>query len=82
MEKEKDGVNLVKLSVTAGMLAVAVLGVALLVPRRRYAMLGEPFRMAAQSPIASAVALWFAGLINAAAPSPPVFNDLRPFDEF
>jgi hypothetical protein len=82
MEKDRDGVNLARLSVAAGVLAVAVVGVALLVPRRRLAMLGEPFRMAAQSPLASAVTLWFAGLINAAAPNPPVFNDLRPFDEF
>ena len=78
----RDGVNLAKLSVAAGVLAVAVVGVALFVPRRRYAMLGEPFRKAADSQLAAALTQWFTGLINSAAPRPPVFNDLRPFDEF
>jgi hypothetical protein len=78
----RDGVNLAKLSVAAGVLAVAVVGVALFVPRRRYAALGQPFRKAADSQLAAAITQWFTGLINSAAPRPPVFNDLRPFDEF
>lgn len=77
-----DGTNLVRLTLAAGVLAVAVVGIAVLVPRRRYAMLGEPLRRAAQSSLVSTVALWFVGLLHSTVPRPPVFNDLRPFDEF
>jgi hypothetical protein len=80
--KGGDGANLVRLTLAAGVLAVAVVGIAVLVPRRRYAMLGEPLRRAAQSSLASTVVLWFVGLLHSTAPRPPVFNDLRPFDEF
>jgi hypothetical protein len=78
----RDGANLVRLTLAAGVLAVAVVGVAVLVPRRRYAMLGEPLRRAAQSSLVSTVVLWFVGLWHSTAPRPPVFNDLRPLDEF
>jgi hypothetical protein len=82
MVEDTKGTNLLRLAVGAGVLAVAAVGVAMFVPRRRLALLGQPFRMAAESQMASAVTLWFANLINSAAARPPVFNDLRPFDEF
>jgi hypothetical protein len=69
--------------VGAGLLAVAAVGVAAFVPRRRLAQVTGPIRDLAHSPVALAALAWMAGLWReATAPQAPVFDDLRPFDEF
>jgi len=53
------------------------------VPRRRLAFVTEPLADLAKLPIAAAVTAWAVGLWReATAPHAPVFDDLRPFDEF
>jgi hypothetical protein len=77
------GTNYVRLAVGAGVLAAAAVGLALYVPRRRWVAMAEPLRRFAKTPLAVAVTAWAAGLWQEAVqPGPPVFNDLRPFDEF
>jgi hypothetical protein len=81
--REEKGSNYVRLAVGAGVLAVAAVGVALFVPRRRWEAIAEPFRGLAKAPLAVAATAWLAGLWHEATQSgPPVFNDMRPFDEF
>ena len=75
--------NYVRLAVGAGVLAVAAVGLAVFVPRRRWAAMAEPFRFVLKSPAALAMTAWAVGLWNEATRSgPPVFDDMRPFDEF
>jgi hypothetical protein len=45
--------------------------------------MAEPFRGVLKSPVALAMTAWAVGLWNEATqPGPPVFDDMRPFDEF
>ena len=77
------GTNYVRLAIGAGVLAAAAVGLALFVPRRRWVAMAEPFKGLLKSPLAVAMTAWAAGLWHEATQSgPPVFNDLRPFDEF
>lgn len=81
--REEKGTNYVRLAIGAGVLAAAAVGLALFVPRRRWVAMAEPFRGLAQSPWAVAATAWAVGLWHEATQSgPPVFNDMRPFDEF
>ena len=81
--REERGTNYVRLAVGAGVLAAAAVGLALFVPRRRWVAMAEPFRGLVKSPWAVAMTAWAAGLWHEATQSgPPVFNDMRPFDEF
>jgi hypothetical protein len=80
---DDKGSNYVRLAVGAGVLAVAAVSLAVLVPRRRWVAIAEPFRSALKSPVALAMTAWAVGLWNEATQSgPPVFDDMRPFDEF
>lgn len=77
------GTNYVRLAVGAGILAVAAVGVAAFVPRHRLARVAEPLTDLARAPVVAAVTAWALGLWHdATAPQAPVFDDLRPFDEF
>jgi hypothetical protein len=83
MAEASKGTNYVRLAVGAGLLAAAAVGVAIFVPRRRLAFVTEPLAEIAKLPIAAAVTAWAVSLWReAAAPQAPVFDDLRPFDEF
>ena len=83
MAEEQKGSNLVRLAIGAGILAVAAVSVAVFVPRRRWQAMASPLRGMAATPMAVAVTAWAASLWNdVTAPTPPVFDDLRPFDEF
>jgi hypothetical protein len=81
MTEERKGINLLHLAVGAGILAVAAVGVAAFVPKRRWTMAGDALKGALDWPMVSAVTLWAASLWNA-EPRAPQFNDLRPYDEF
>lgn len=77
------GTNYVRLALGAGILAAAAIGVAAFVPRRKLAWVTGPLSDLAQAPVVAAVTAWAMGLWHdAAAPQAPVFDDLRPFDEF
>ncbi len=83
MSEGRRGTNYVRLALGAGLLAVAAVSVAAFVPRRRLALVTEPIRDLAASPLAVAALAWVTGLWReATAPQAPVFDDLRPFDEF
>jgi hypothetical protein len=83
MAEASKGTNYVRLAVGAGLLAAAAVGVAIFVPRRRLAFVTEPLAEIAKLPIAAAVTAWAVSLWReAATPQAPVFDDLRPFDEF
>ena len=83
MADDQKGSNMVRLAVGAGVLAVAAVGLAVFVPRRRWQAAAAPLRGLAATPAAMAVTAWALSLWNdVTAPSPPVFDDLRPFDEF
>lgn len=83
MAEESKGTNYFRLAVGAGLLAAAAVGVAVFVPRRRLAFVTEPLAELAKLPIAAAVTAWAMNLWHdATAPQAPVFDDLRPFDEF
>jgi hypothetical protein len=83
MAEDSKGTNYVRLALGAGLLAAAAVGVAMFVPRRRLAFVTEPLAELAKLPVAAAVAAWAIGLWrDATAPQAPVFDDLRPFDEF
>jgi hypothetical protein len=83
MAEDSKGTNYVRLAVGAGLLAAAAVGVAVFVPRRRLAFVTEPLAGLAKLPIAAAVTAWAMSLWHdATAPQAPVFDDLRPFDEF
>jgi hypothetical protein len=58
-------------------------GLAVFVPRRRWAAMAQPVRALLDTSLATAVTAWAVGLWHEATQSgPPAFNDLRPFDEF
>jgi hypothetical protein len=83
MAEDSKGINYVRLAVGAGLLAVAAVSVAVFVPRRRLAFVTEPLAGIAKLPMAAAVTAWAMSLWHdATAPQAPVFDDLRPFDEF
>ena len=83
MAEDSKGTNYVRLAIGAGLLAAAAVGVAVFVPRRRLAFVTEPLAEIARLPIAAAVTAWAVGLWREATqPHAPVFDDLRPFDEF
>jgi hypothetical protein len=81
MTEDRKGINLFHLAVGAGIIAVAAVGVATLVPKSRWAKAGDVLKGALDWPMVSAVTLWAASLWNS-APRAPQFNDLRPYDEF
>ena len=81
--RDDRGTNYVRLAVGAGVLAAAAVGLVLFVPRRRWVAMAEPFKGVLKAPMVVAMTAWAAGLWHEATQSgPPVFNDLRPFDEF
>ncbi len=83
MEEETKGSNLVRLAVGAGILAAGAVALAVFVPRKRWTQAAQPFRNAMDLPIAAAATAWAAKLwSDMTAPTPPMFDDLRPFDEF
>ncbi len=83
MADESKGTNYARLALGAGLLAAAAVSVAVFVPRRRLAFMTEPLADLAKLPIAAAVTAWAMNLWHdVAAPQAPVFDDLRPFDEF
>jgi hypothetical protein len=83
MAEESRGTNYARLALGAGLLAAAAVSVAIFVPRRRLAFVTEPLAGLAKLPVAAAVTAWALGLWHeATAPQAPVFDDLRPFDEF
>ena len=83
MAEDSKGTNYVRLAIGAGILAAAAIGVAVFVPRRRLAFVTEPLAEFAKLPIAAAVTAWAVSLWrDATGPEAPVFDDLRPFDEF
>jgi hypothetical protein len=82
MADNNKGSGLVRLAVGAGILAAGAVALAVFVPRRRWEAAAAPIRTAAM-PIAAALAAWATGLWDdLTAPTPPRFDDLRPFDEF
>jgi len=85
MTEDRKGVSLVHLAIGAGVIAVAAVGVAALVPRRRWAMAGDAINDAVKGALeCSAIAgigAWLGSLLQE-SPRAPQFNDLRPYDEF
>jgi hypothetical protein len=83
MADSDKGTNYARLALGAGLLAAAAIGVAAFVPRRKLAFVTEPLADLARAPVVAAVTAWALGLWHdATAPQAPVFDDLRPFDEF
>jgi len=83
MADEQKGSSLLRLALGAGLLAAAVVGLAVFVPRSRWQAMTAPLRGLSAAPLAAAVTAWAASLWHdVTAPSPPVFDDLRPFDDF
>ena len=83
MAEEQKGPNLLRLALGAGLLAAAAVSVAVFVPRSRWQSLGTSVKGISAAPLAAAVTAWAVSLWqDITAPSPPVFDDLRPFDEF
>ena len=83
MADDTKGTNYMRLALGAGLLAAAAIGVAAFVPRRKLAFVTEPLANLAKLPVAAAVTAWAMNLWHeATAPQAPVFDDLRPFDEF
>lgn len=75
--------NLVRIAVGAGILAAGAVALAIFVPKRRWQQAAAPFRAAMGLPVAATVAAWATGLWDdMTAPTPPAFDDMRPFDEF
>ena len=81
MTEDRKGISLLHLAIGAGVLAVAAVGVAALVPRSRWAAAGDAMKGALEWPVISAVTLWATSLWND-TPRAPQFDDLRPYDEF
>ena len=82
MARENKGTNYVMLAVGAGLLAAAAVSIAVFVPRRRL-FFTEPLAQLGKLPVGAAVTAWAVRLWqDATAPQAPVFDDLRPFDEF
>jgi hypothetical protein len=83
MADANSGPNYARLALGAGILAAAAIGVAAFVPRRHLATVTEPLAGLAKLPVAAAITAWVMGLWHeVTAPQAPVFDDLRPFDEF
>ena len=83
MAEEQKASNLLRLALGAGLLAAAAVSVAVFVPRRRWQAVAAPLQGLAATPVAAAVTAWAIKLwADVTAPTPPVFDDLRPFDEF
>jgi len=83
MSEESKGISYTKLALGAGLLAAAAVSIAVFVPRRHLALVTEPLAGLAKIPAAAAVTAWAVRLWqDATAPQAPVFDDLRPFDEF
>jgi len=83
MSEESKGISYTKLALGAGLLAAAAVSIAVFVPRRHLALVTEPLSGLAKIPAAAAVTAWAVKLWqDATAPQAPVFDDLRPFDEF
>ena len=83
MAQEEKGSNLLRLALGAGILAAAAVSLAVFVPRRRWEAVAAPLKGLAATPVAMAVTAWAINLwADVTAPTPPVFDDLRPFDEF
>jgi len=83
MAEESKGINYTRLALGAGLLAAAAVSIAVFVPRRHLALVTEPLAGLAKLPVAAAVTAWAVRLWqDATAPQAPVFDDLRPFDEF
>ena len=83
MAEEQKGSNLLRLAVGAGILAAGAIALAVFVPRRRWVAIAAPFRNLGAAPLVAGVTAWAASLwSDITAPTPPVFDDLRPFDEF
>jgi hypothetical protein len=83
MADENKGSNLMRLAIGAGILAAGAVALAVFVPRRRWVQAAAPQRAALELPVAAAVAAWATRLWDdMTAPTPPRFDDLRPFDEF
>ena len=83
MAEEQKGSNLLRLALGAGILAAAAVSLALFVPRRRWQAVAAPLKGLSATPMAAAVTAWAVNLwADVTAPTPPVFDDLRPFDEF
>ncbi len=83
MADDSRNSNLVRIAVGAGIIAAGAVALAVFVPKRRWQQAAVPFRAALQLPIAAAVAAWATGLWDhMTAPTPPAFDDMRPFDEF
>jgi hypothetical protein len=81
MTEDRKGISLLHLAIGAGVLAVAAVGVAALVPRSRWAAAGDAMKGALEWPVIAAVTLWATSLWND-VPRAPQFDDLRPYDEF
>ncbi len=82
MADDSKGTNLVRLAIGAGILAAGAVALAVLVPRSKWAAIGAPIKSAGL-PVVAAVTGWAAGMwANLTAPTPPAFDDMRPFDEF
>ena len=83
MSEDSKGISYTKLALGAGLLAAAAVSIAVFVPRRHLALVTEPLSGLAKIPAAAAVTAWAVRLWqDATAPQAPVFDDLRPFDEF
>jgi hypothetical protein len=83
MAENSKGTSLVRLAVGAGIIAAGAVALAVFVPRRRWAAAAAPLRAAMNLPVAAAIAAWATGLWDdVTAPTPPIFDDMRPFDEF
>ena len=82
MADDAKGTNLVRLAVGAGILAAGAVALAVFVPRSRWAAIGAPIKTAGL-PLVAALTGWATALwADMTAPTPPAFDDLRPFDEF
>ena len=83
MAEDRKGTSLVRLAVGAGIIAAGAVALAVFVPRRRWAAATAPLKAAMNLPVAAAIAAWATGLwSDVTAPTPPIFDDMRPFDEF
>ena len=83
MTDDGKGTNYMRLALGAGLIAAATIGVVAFVPRRKLAFFSEPLSNLAKLPMAAAVTAWAMNLWHeATAPQAPVFDALRPFDEF
>jgi hypothetical protein len=81
MTEDRKGVSLVHLAIGAGVIAVAAVGVATLVPRRRWTEAGDAIKGALEWPLIAGAGVWLASLLQD-SPRAPQFNDMRPYDDF